>query len=88
MMKAPLIPGTRPVGAAQLAVKDTSTDGPGLAATPKTARGPRQTRDEVSPAHASRRASPRVQRCGGCVRSPFCYDRLADPLRFHTHHQG
>jgi hypothetical protein len=25
MMKAPLIPGTRPVGAAQLAVEDTST---------------------------------------------------------------
>ena len=46
MMKAPLRPGTRPVGAAQLAVKDTSTDGPVFAATPKgdgprTARGPK-----------------------------------------------
>ena len=40
MMKAPLRPGTRPVGAAQLAVKDTSTDGPGFAATPK-GDGPR-----------------------------------------------
>ena len=28
MMKAPLRPGTRPVDAAQLAVEDTSTDGP------------------------------------------------------------
>ena len=28
MMKAPLRPGTRPVGAATLAVEDTSTDGP------------------------------------------------------------
>ena len=28
MMKAPLRPGTRPVGAAQLAVEDTLTDGP------------------------------------------------------------
>ena len=35
MMKAPLRPGTRPVGAAQLAVKDTSADGPVFAATPK-----------------------------------------------------
>ena len=34
MMKAPLIPGTRPVGAAQLAVEDTSTNGPEFAATP------------------------------------------------------
>ena len=34
MMKAPLRPGTRPVGAAQQAVKDTSTDGPVVAATP------------------------------------------------------
>jgi hypothetical protein len=34
MMKAPLRPGTRPVGAAQLAVEDTSTDGPEFAATP------------------------------------------------------
>ena len=34
MMKAPLRPGTRPVGAAQLAVEDTSTDGPVVAATP------------------------------------------------------
>ena len=33
MMNAPLRPGTRPVGAAQLAVKDTSTDGPVFAAT-------------------------------------------------------
>ena len=40
MMKRPLRPGTRPVGAAQLAVKDTSTDGPGFAATPK-GDGPR-----------------------------------------------
>ena len=40
MMKAPLRPGTRPVGAAQLAVKDTSTDGPVVAATPK-GDGPR-----------------------------------------------
>ena len=40
MMKAPLRPGTRPVGAAQLAVKVTSTDGPGFAATPK-GDGPR-----------------------------------------------
>ena len=40
MMKAPLRPGTRPVGAAQLAVKDTSTDGPVFAATPK-GDGPR-----------------------------------------------
>jgi hypothetical protein len=41
MMKAPLRPGTRPVGAAQLAaVKDTSTDGPVFAATPKGG-GPR-----------------------------------------------
>ena len=40
--EAPLRPGTRPVGAAQLAVKDTSTDGPGFAATPGvTARGPK-----------------------------------------------
>ena len=38
--EAPLRPGTRPVGAAQLAVKDTSTDGPGFAATPK-GDGPR-----------------------------------------------
>ena len=30
MMKGPLRPGTRPVGAAQLAVKDTSTNGPVL----------------------------------------------------------
>ena len=42
MMKAPLRPGTRPVGAAQLAVEDTSTDGPVFAATPGvTARGPK-----------------------------------------------
>ena len=43
MMKAPLRPGTRPVGAATLAVEDTSTDGPGFAATaPRvTARGPK-----------------------------------------------
>ena len=34
MMKAPLRPGTRPVDAAQLAVEDTSTDGPEFAATP------------------------------------------------------
>ena len=40
MMNAPLRPGTRPVGAAQLAVKDTSTDGPVFAATPK-GDGPR-----------------------------------------------
>ena len=40
MMKAPLRPGTRPVGAATLAVEDTSTDGPGFAATPK-GDGPR-----------------------------------------------
>ena len=44
MMKAPLTnalrPGTRPVGAAQLAVEDTSTDGPVFAATPK-GDGPR-----------------------------------------------
>ena len=40
MMNAPLRPGTRPVGAAQLAVKDTSTNGPVLAATPK-GDGPR-----------------------------------------------
>ena len=42
-MNAPLRPGTRPVGAAQLAVKDTSTDGPVFAATPPrvTARGPK-----------------------------------------------
>ena len=33
MMKAPLKPGTRPVGAAQLAVEDTSTNGPVFAAT-------------------------------------------------------
>ena len=31
MMKAPLRPGTRPVDAAQLAVEDTSTDGPEFA---------------------------------------------------------
>ena len=37
MMNAPLRPGTRPVGAAQLAVKDTSTKGPVFAATPVTA---------------------------------------------------
>ena len=37
--EAPLRPGTRPVGAATLAVEDTSTDGP-VAATPGvTARG-------------------------------------------------
>ena len=42
MMKAPLRPGTRPVGAAQLAVEDTSTDRPGFAATPGVAaRGPK-----------------------------------------------
>ena len=42
MMKAPLRPGTRPVGAATLAVEDTSTDGPVVAATPGvTARGPK-----------------------------------------------
>ena len=42
MMNAPLRPETRPVGAAQLAVKDTSTDGPVVAATPGvTARGPK-----------------------------------------------
>ena len=42
MMKAPLRPGTRPVGAATLAVEDTSTDGPVVAATPRvTARGPK-----------------------------------------------
>ena len=42
MMKAPLRPGTRPVGAATLAVKDTSTDGPEFAATPGVAaRGPK-----------------------------------------------
>ena len=35
MMKVPLRPGTRPVGAAQLAVEDTSTDGPVFAATPE-----------------------------------------------------
>jgi hypothetical protein len=40
MMKAPLRPGTRPVGAAQLAVEDTSTDGPEFAATPE-GDGPR-----------------------------------------------
>jgi hypothetical protein len=40
MMKAPLRPGTRPVGVAQLAVKDTSTNGPVFAATPK-GDGPR-----------------------------------------------
>ena len=40
MMNAPLRPGTRPVGAAQLAVKDTSTNGPVFAATPK-GDGPR-----------------------------------------------
>ena len=34
MMKAPLKPGTRPVGAATLAVEDTSTDGPVVAVTP------------------------------------------------------
>ena len=34
MMKAPLRPGTRPVGAATLAVEDTSTDGSVVAATP------------------------------------------------------
>ena len=39
-MNAPLRPGTRPVGAAQLAVKDTSTNGPVFAATPK-GDGPR-----------------------------------------------
>ena len=39
---APLRPGTRPVGAATLAVEDTSTDGPVVAATPGvTARGPK-----------------------------------------------
>ena len=42
MMNAPLRPGTRPVGAAQLAVKDTSTDGPVVDATHGvTARGPK-----------------------------------------------
>ena len=42
MMRAPLRPGTRPVDAAQLAVEDTSTDGPEFAATPGvTARGPK-----------------------------------------------
>ena len=42
MMKAPLRPGTRPVDAAQLAVEDTSTDGPEFAATPGVAaRGPK-----------------------------------------------
>ena len=40
MMKAPLRPGTRPVSAAQLAVEDTSTNGPVFAATPK-GDGPR-----------------------------------------------
>ena len=35
-MKAPLRRGTRPVDAAQLAVEDTSTDGPEFAATPAT----------------------------------------------------
>ena len=40
MMNAPLRPGTRPVGAAQLAVKDTSTNGPVFTATPK-GDGPR-----------------------------------------------
>ena len=41
MMKAPLRPGTRPVGAAQLAVEEyTSTDGPEFAATPE-GDGPR-----------------------------------------------
>ena len=40
MMNAPLRLGTRPVGAAQLAVKDTSTDWPVFAATPK-GDGPR-----------------------------------------------
>ena len=39
MMNAPLRPGTRPVGAAQLAVKDSS-NGPVFAATPK-GDGPR-----------------------------------------------
>ena len=44
MMKAPLRPGTRPVGAATLAVEDTSTDGSVVAATPwVTARGPKLT---------------------------------------------
>ena len=42
MMQAPLRPGNRPVGAAKLAVEDTSTDGPVFAATPGvTARGPK-----------------------------------------------
>ena len=40
MMKAPLRPGTRPVGAAQRAVKDMSTNGAVFAATPK-GDGPR-----------------------------------------------
>jgi hypothetical protein len=43
MMKAPLRPGTRPVGAAKLAVEDMSTDGPVFAANAQgvTARGPK-----------------------------------------------
>ena len=44
MMKAPLIPGTRPVGAAQLAVEDTSTK-TGLNSPPPpgvAARGPKR----------------------------------------------
>ena len=39
MMKAPLIPGTRPVGAAQLAVEHTSTNG--LNSPPPGGDGPR-----------------------------------------------
>jgi hypothetical protein len=42
MMKAPLIPGTRPVGAAQLAVEHTSTNGLNSPPPPGvTARGPK-----------------------------------------------
>ena len=43
MIKAPLRPGTRPVGAAKLAVEDMSTDGPVFAANAQgvTARGPK-----------------------------------------------
>ena len=47
-MKAPLKPGTRPVGAAKLAVEDTSTDGPVFAATPGVTARPRpQDRRDV-----------------------------------------
>ena len=42
MMKAPLKPGTRPVDTAQLAVEDTSTDGPVFVRRHPGGDGPRR----------------------------------------------